>query len=184
MDAQSYDFLHRVTNWIFKSKTGMAFEKSIISINVNFDNEDGSIRRPPRKNRKDNLMATVQPSIEAQRTSSEIQKRVQEIQTFRRESQSAIEAPLLVTALVRKTHQRLDTIEVSLFVDTYADNTIAKHNPFIFCLTRLLTTVRNFCWIPKQQFVKRRCILQPFKVLVGAYSRTKPSHSNRDSATG
>ncbi|KAK2555981.1 Cyclic nucleotide-binding domain-containing protein 2 [Acropora cervicornis] len=111
MDAQSYDFLHRVTNWIFKSKAGMAFEKSIININVNFDNEDGSIRRPPRKNRKDNLMATVQPSVEAQRTSFEIQKRVQEIQTFRQESQSAIEAPLLVTALVRKTHQRLDTIE-------------------------------------------------------------------------
>lgn len=109
--ADFSDKRERVTNWIFKSKAGMTFEKSIININVNFDNEDGSIRRPPRKNRKDNLMATVQPSVEAQRTSFEIQKRVQEIQTFRKESQSAIEAPLLVTALVRKTHQRLDTIE-------------------------------------------------------------------------
>lgn len=182
MDAQSYDFLHRVTNWIFKSKAGMTFEKSIININVNFDNEDGSIRRPPRKNRKDNLMANVQPSVEAQRTSFEIQKRVQEIQTFRKESQSAIEAPLLVTALVRKTHQRLDTIEVSLFVDIYTDDTIAKHNPVIFCLTRLLTTTCNFCWIPKQQFIKRQCIVQALRVLVRADSRTKPCHSNRGSA--
>ena len=127
-------------------------------------------------------MANVQPSVEAQRTSFEIQKRVQEIQTFRKESQSAIEAPLLVTALVRKTHQRLDTIEVSLFVDIYADNTIAKHNPVIFCLTRLLTTICNFCWIPKQQFVKRQCIVQALRVLVRADSRTKPCHSNRGSA--
>ena len=117
MDATSYDFLHRITSFIFKSKAGMAYEKSIINIDINFDNEDRSIPRLPkpavlpRKDRKDKI-STIQPSAEAQRTSVEIQKRVQELQKFRRESQSAVDAPLLVTALIRKTHQRLDTIEV------------------------------------------------------------------------
>ena len=95
----------------------MAYEKSIINIDINFENEDRSIPRLPRpvvsrKDRKDTI-ETIQPSLEAQRTSVEIQKRVQELQKFRRESQSALEAPLLVTALIRKTHQRLDNIEVS-----------------------------------------------------------------------
>ena len=117
MDASSYDFLHRITSLIFKTKSGMAYEKSIINIDINFENEDQSIPklpRPvvPRKDRKD-MISTIQPSLEAQRTAVEIQKRVQELQKFRRESQSALEAPLLVTALIRKTHQRLDNIEVS-----------------------------------------------------------------------
>lgn len=95
----------------------MAYEKSIINIDINFENKDQSIPklpRPivPRKDRKD-IILTIQPSLEAQRTAVEIQKRVQELQKFRRESQSALEAPLLVTALIKKTHQRLDNIEVS-----------------------------------------------------------------------
>ena len=117
MDTSSYDFLHRITSLIFKTRSGMAYEKSIINIDINFENEDQSIPklpRPvvPRKDRKD-MISTIQPSLEAQRTAVEIQKRVQELQKFRRESQSALEAPLLVTALIRKTHQRLDNIEVS-----------------------------------------------------------------------
>lgn len=95
----------------------MAYDKSIINIDINFDNEDRSIPKLPkpvlqlpRKDRKDKIY-TIQPSAEARRTSAEIRKRVQELQRFRRESQSAVEAPLLVTALIKKTHQRLDNIE-------------------------------------------------------------------------
>ena len=117
MDSTSYDFLHRITNLIFKSKAGMAYDKSIINIDINFDNEDQAIPKLPkpilpRKDRKDKI-ATIQPSAESRKTSAEIERRVQELQKFRRESQSALEAPLLVTALVKKTNQRLDSIEVS-----------------------------------------------------------------------
>lgn len=117
MDSTSYDFLHRITNLIFKSKAGMAYDKSIINIDINFDNEDQAIPKLPkpilpRKDRKDKI-ATIQPSAESRKTSAEIERRVQELQKFRRESQSAVEAPLLVTALVKKTNQRLDSIEVS-----------------------------------------------------------------------
>ena len=96
----------------------MAYEKSIINININFDNEDQPVPhlpKPflPRKDRGKDKIATIQPSPEAQRTGTEIQRRVMELQKFRRESQSAVEAPLLVTALIKKTHQRLDNIEVS-----------------------------------------------------------------------
>ena len=119
MDSTSYDFLHRITNLIFKSKAGMAYDKSIINIDINFDNEDQAIPKLPkpilpRKDRKDKI-ATIQPSAESRKTSAEIERRVQELQKFRRESQSAVEAPLLVTALVKKTNQRLDSIEVSGF---------------------------------------------------------------------
>ncbi|CAH3176758.1 unnamed protein product [Porites lobata] len=115
MDSTSYDFLHRITNLIFKSKAGMAYDKSIINIDINFDNEDQAIPKLPkpilpRKDRKDKI-ATIQPSAESRKTSAEIERRVQELQKFRRESQSAVEAPLLVTALVKKTNQRLDSIE-------------------------------------------------------------------------
>lgn len=96
---------------MLKSKAGMTYEKSIINIDIDFNDEDRSIPRPRRKNRKDDLLVTIQPSVEAQRTSFEIQKRVQELQKFRQESQSAVKAPLLVTALVKKTNQRLDAIE-------------------------------------------------------------------------
>lgn len=100
---------------IFKSKAGMAYDKSVINIDINFDNEDPlhpKLPRPvaPRKDRKDKI-SSIQPSVEAQRTSFEIQKRVQELQKFRRDSQSAVEAPLLVTALIKRTNQRLNTIE-------------------------------------------------------------------------
>lgn len=96
----------------------MAYEKSVINININFDNEDQPVPhlpKPflPRKDRGKDKIAMIQPSVEAQRTAVEIQRRVQELQKFRRESQSAVEAPLLVTALIKKTHQRLDNIEVS-----------------------------------------------------------------------
>jgi len=96
----------------------MAYEKSIINININFDNEDQPVPhlpKPflPRKDRGKDKIATIQPSAESQRTGTEIQRRVMELQKFRRESQSAVEAPLLVTALIKKTHQRLDNIEVS-----------------------------------------------------------------------
>lgn len=122
MDTKSYDFIHRITSLIFKSKAGMAYDKSVINIDINFDNEDPlhpKLPRPvaPRKDRKDKI-STIQPSVEAQRTSFEIQKRVQELQKFRRDSQSAVEAPLLVTALIKKTNQRLNTIEVSAWVLT------------------------------------------------------------------
>jgi len=94
----------------------MAYEKSVINININFDNEDQPVPhlpKPflPRKDRGKDKIAMIQPSVEAQRTAVEIQRRVQELQKFRRESQSAVEAPLLVTALIKKTHQRLDNIE-------------------------------------------------------------------------
>ncbi|XP_078371046.1 uncharacterized protein LOC144654702 isoform X1 [Oculina patagonica] len=94
----------------------MAYEKSVINININFENEDQSIAhlpKPflPRKDRGKDKIATIQPSVEAQRTALEIQRRVLELQKFRRESQSALEAPLLMTAIIKKTHQRLDTIE-------------------------------------------------------------------------
>lgn len=95
----------------------MAYEKSVININVNFDNDQpvAGLPKPflPRKDRGKDKIATIQPSAEAQRTATEIQRRVLELQKFRRESQSAVEAPLLVTALIKKTNQRLDTIEVS-----------------------------------------------------------------------
>jgi len=119
MDSTSYDFLHRITSLIFKSKhSGMAYDKSIINIDINFENDNRSIPNltkpaPLRKDRKDKI-STIQPSAEAQKTSAEIQKRVQELQKFRRESLSAVEAPLLVKALIKKTHQRLDNIEVSV----------------------------------------------------------------------
>lgn len=95
----------------------MAYEKSVINININFDNEDQPVPhlpKPflPRKDRGKDKIATIKPSAEAQRTAIEIQRRVLELQKFRRESQSAVEAPLLVTALIKKTHQRLDNIEV------------------------------------------------------------------------
>ena len=66
MDSTSYDFLHRITNLIFKSKAGMAYDKSIINIDINFDNEDQAIPKLPkpilpRKDRKDKI-ATIQPS--------------------------------------------------------------------------------------------------------------------------
>ena len=101
----------------------MAYEKSVINININFDNEDQPVPhlpKPflPRKDRGKGKIATIQPSAEAQRTAVEIQRRVLELQKFRRESQSAVEAPLLVTALIKKTHQRLDTIEVSKYTAT------------------------------------------------------------------
>lgn len=93
----------------------MAYEKSVININVNFDNDQpvAGLPKPflPRKDRGKDKIATIQPSAEAQRTATEIQRRVLELQKFRRESQSAVEAPLLVTALIKKTNQRLDTIE-------------------------------------------------------------------------
>lgn len=100
----------------------MAYDKSVINIDINFDNEDPlhpKLPKPvaPRKDRKDKI-STIQPSVEAQRTSFEIQKRVQELQKFRRDSQSAVEAPLLVTALIKRTNQRLNTIEVSAWVLT------------------------------------------------------------------
>ena len=95
----------------------MAYEKSVINIDINFDNDQPVARLPkpflPRKDRGKDKIATIQPSAEAQRTATEIQRRVLELQKFRRESQSAVEAPLLVTALIKKTHQRLDNIEVS-----------------------------------------------------------------------
>lgn len=95
----------------------MAYEKSVINININFDGEDqplAHLPKPflPRKERGKDKIATIQPSVEAQRTALEIQRRVLELQKFRRESQSALEAPLLMTAIIKKTHQRLDTIQV------------------------------------------------------------------------
>ena len=96
----------------------MAYEKSVINININFENEDQSIPQLPkpflpRKDRGKGKLGTIQPSMEARRTALEIQRRVLELQKFRRESQSALEAPLLVTALIKKTHQRLDNMQVS-----------------------------------------------------------------------
>lgn len=96
----------------------MAYEKSVINININFDNEDQPMPQlpkpflPRKADRGKDKIATIQPSAEAQRTGIEIQRRVLELQKFRRESQSAVEAPLLVTALIKKTHQRLDRIKV------------------------------------------------------------------------
>ena len=95
----------------------MAYEKSVINIDINFDNEDqplAHLPKPvlPKKERGKDKIATIKPSMEAQRTAIEIQKRVMELQKFRRESQSAVEAPLLMTAIIKKTHQRLDSIKV------------------------------------------------------------------------
>lgn len=96
----------------------MAYEKSVINININFESDEQFIPHLPkpflvRKDRGKGKLGTIQPSHEAQRTAIEIHKRVMEVQRFRRDSQSALEAPLLVTALIKKTHQRLDTIQVS-----------------------------------------------------------------------
>ena len=143
MDSTSYHFLHRITNLIFKSKAGMAYDKSIINIDINFDNEYQAIPKLPkpilpRKDRKDKI-ATIQPSAEARKTSAEIERRVQELQKFRRESQSAVEAPLLVTALVKKTNQRLDSIEVSGFFGlTFVQEDWSKYSTLMqaFDLTR------------------------------------------------
>lgn len=94
----------------------MAYEKSVINININFESDEQFIPHLPkpflvRKDRGKGKLGTIQPSHEAQRTAIEIHKRVMEVQRFRRDSQSALEAPLLVTALIKKTHQRLDTIQ-------------------------------------------------------------------------
>lgn len=96
----------------------MAYEKSVINININFESDEQFIPHLPkpflmRKDRGKGKLGIIQPSHEAQRTAIEIHKRVMEVQRFRRDSQSALEAPLLVTALIKKTHQRLDTIQVS-----------------------------------------------------------------------
>jgi len=125
----------------------MAYEKSVININLNFDNEDQPaplLPKPflPRKNRGKDKVATIQPSAEAQRTAVEIQKRVLELQKFRRESQSAVEAPLLVTALIKKTYQRLDNIEVSTLK--------TSSQLFVNCLiSSILTLVRKIIVVGK-----------------------------------
>ena len=98
----------------------MAYEKSVINIDINFDNEGQAFLKPPkpvllRKVPKDRI-TVFQPSAESKKTSLDIQKRVQELHKFRRESQSALKAPLLVTALVKKTNERLNTILVSKYV--------------------------------------------------------------------
>ena len=116
-------FLHAIPS--LESK--MAYEKSVINININFDNDDQPtplLPKPflPRKKRGKDKVATIQPSAEAQRTAVEIQRRVLELQKFRRDSQSAVEAPLLVTALIKKTHQRLDNIEVSTEHSKFSTN--------------------------------------------------------------
>jgi hypothetical protein len=94
----------------------MAYEKSIINIDINFENEPfmaGKPQRPtvPKKIPKDRI-TIIQPSADSKRTSQEIEKRISEVQRFRRESQSAVSAPLLVKALIKKTYDRLENIQV------------------------------------------------------------------------
>ena len=92
------------------------YDKSVIKIDINFENEaplQGKPPRPvfPKKVRKDRI-TLIQPSSEAQKTGAVIEKRLKELEKFRRESLSAIEAPLLMTALVKKTNERLSLILV------------------------------------------------------------------------
>jgi len=96
----------------------MAYDKSIINIDINFENEPfiaaNKPARPtiPKKIPKDRI-TTIQPSAESEKTNVDIEKRVSEVVKFRRESQSAVDAPLLVKALIKKTYCRLDAIKVS-----------------------------------------------------------------------
>ncbi|KXJ19480.1 hypothetical protein AC249_AIPGENE1091 [Exaiptasia diaphana] len=92
----------------------MAYDKSIINIDINFDNEPFMASQPSKpkfvkKIPKDRI-TVIQPSVESTKTESDIEKRVNEVQRFRRESQSALNAPLLVKALIKKTYCKLDTI--------------------------------------------------------------------------
>lgn len=94
----------------------MAYEKSVINIDINFENEPFMASKPQRpivqkKIPKDRITA-IQPSADAEKTSYEIEKRVSEVLKFRRESQSAVLAPLLVKALIKKTYDKLDSIQV------------------------------------------------------------------------
>ena len=126
----------------------MAYEKSVIDININFDNDQSVARLPkpflPRKDRGKDKIATIQPSAEAQRTATEIQRRVLELQKFRRESQSAVEAPLLVTALIKKTHQRLDTIEVSTIVQLFFKNFKSLLSSILPLLRKIITVGKPY----------------------------------------
>lgn len=92
------------------------YDKSVIKIDINFENEAPLRNKPPKpvyhkKVPKDRI-TLIQPSAESKKTTVVIEKRIRELEKFRRESISAIEAPLLMTALVKKTNIRLSFIEV------------------------------------------------------------------------
>ena len=94
----------------------MAYDKTMIDINISFDNDITGRLGPPRRIivRKTAVhkITPIEPSPESQRTSSELHKRVLELQRFRKESQSADVSPLLVTAQVRRTHDQLAKVNV------------------------------------------------------------------------
>ncbi|KAK3696681.1 hypothetical protein QZH41_003284 [Actinostola sp. cb2023] len=96
----------------------MAYEKSIINIDINFENEPFMAAKPAKptfakKIPKDRI-TIIQPSVESKKTDMEIAKRLSEVEKFRRESQSAVDAPLLVKALIKKTYSRLKAIKVMI----------------------------------------------------------------------
>lgn len=126
----------------------MAYKKSVINININFENDEQSIPHLPkpflmRRDRSKGKLGTIQPSLDAQRTAIEIHKRVMEVQKFRRDSQSALEAPLLVTALIKKTHQRLDTIQVSTSLLHQINWSLLTYNIW----SHLPRYTKQVCWL-------------------------------------
>ena len=117
----------------------MSQDRSVINIDFNVEEyvEDGmQFLKPPnqpptnamvRRKRDRRLLSPVPTRQINELVSGQINHRVKELKTFRKDSQSALQSPLLVTAIIKKTAERLERIEVgqTIFVFIYINKVLS-----------------------------------------------------------